>query len=400
MQTITNQKHPGLRAQDGKLKVFLALFTALYISAAMSLVATVLFTDALDALSYIQLLLSVAVPVLGIVLCAKLTASFKPLVPFCIISAVIAFMGASITLASIFVSFLVAVALCAYLFRERLSLLAILSAVGTIAVIYLLSGSILLGASGIVFFPVSLALFISFKKKKQRVGAVCTMSLTLALTLIALFAAWMYAREGSLSVATLKGFFSILREELITVILSAFELAAEQIGNGFAVSVSDATALITMATSTFFNFFPAIFCITVLVVSYVIHSLYISVISPTVKDASEVANAITFNMSLTSAVLFFIAFLAALILDYEDLPVYAAAAQNIYIILVPGFTVITFGFVGGFAKGKNASCFGILLYIALFALVFFATSTALVITSFAGAILVIISSIKNRKTKK
>ena len=399
MQTITNQKHPGLRTQEGKVKVFLALFTALYILAAVCFVTAVLFTDLLDASSYIHLLLSIAVPVLGIALCAKLTTSFKPLVPFCIISAVIAFMGANITLASTFITFIVTVALCAYLLRERLSLLAILSAVGTIAVIYLLSGSILLGALGIVFFPVSLVLFLSFKKKRQRVASVCSMSLTLAITLITLFAAWIYTREGSLSVATLKGFFEILREELITAICSAFELATQQIGSSINVSVSDVNALIIMATTVFFNFLPAIFCITMLVVSYVIHSLYISIISPTVKDASEITNAITFNMSLPSAVLFFLALLAALILDREGLPMYAAAAQNIYTIFVPGFTLITFGFVGGFAKGKNASCFGIMLYIALFALIFFATGTALVVTSFAGAIIVIISHIKNRKNK-
>ena len=106
------------------------------------------------------------------------------------------------------------------------------------------------------------------------------------------------------------------------------------------------------------------------------------------------------------AILFFsflacvFSFLAALILDREGLPMYAAAAQNIYVILIPGFTLITFGFVGGFAKGKNASCFGSLLYIGLFALLFFMTGTALAIISFVGAILVIISAIKNRKTKK
>lgn len=398
MQITTNKKHPGLRTEDGRVKLFPAFFTTLYILAAASFMAIVIFSDILNNESYIYLLASLAVPVIGIALCAKLTTTFKPLVPFCIISAIIAFMGANLALAAMFISFIITVALCAYLMRERLSLLAVLSVIGACVTVFSLSGNILLGASAIIFFPVSLALFLAFKQKNQRVASVCSMALTLAVTLIVLFAAWIYVLEGSLSIDTLKGFFSILREELIKAISSAFTLATEQIGAE--VNLSSVNALIIMATTTFFNFFPAIFCIGLLVISYVIHSLYISVISPTVKDASEIATAITFNMSLTSALLFFMALIAALILDLEGLPMYAAAAQNIYVILIPGFTLITFGFVGGFAKGKNASCFGSLLYIGLFALLFFMTGTALAIISFVGAILVIISAIKNRKTKK
>ena len=149
-----------------------------------------------------------------------------------------------------------------------------------------------------------------------------------------------------------------------------------------------------------FNFFPAIFTIILFIVSYIIHSLYVSVISPTVTDTAEITNAITFHMSVAAAVLFLVSYVAALVLDYEGLHLYAAAAQNLYMILFPGLTLITFGTVRSLAKGHNASCLGSILYIAIYAMLFFFTSVTLVLASFAGAILVIASAMKARNKNK
>ena len=105
-------------------------------------------------------------------------------------------------------------------------------------------------------------------------------------------------------------------------------------------------------------------------------------------------------MSVTSAVLFIVAYILALVLSYEKLGLYAAAAQNLYTILFPGFTMITFGFVGSLVKSGKAACLGTLLYIGMFAMLFFMTGVTLVLASSTGAILVIIAAIKQKTNKK
>jgi hypothetical protein len=242
------------------------------------------------------------------------------------------------------------------------------------------------------------ALCVSFKKKKQRVASVCTMAIAFALPVLLIFAVWLFMEDGSLSVYTLKLFFESLREGLISEVSAVLIEASSQIGAelGAEINAIDIAAIIRYTFSTVFNFLPSIFLIVVFVMCYIIHSLYISLVSPITDDKGEIFNALTYKMSVASAIVFLLAFVAALVLDYEGLHVYATAAQNIYVLLFPGLSLITFSFVGTLAKGPNASCFGAILYIAMFALLLFATGIVLVISAFAGAVIVIAMAAKRK----
>ena len=81
---------------------------------------------------------------------------------------------------------------------------------------------------------------------------------------------------------------------------------------------------------------------------------------------------------------------AAVILQKEE-PQISAAAQNIYTILYPGLSMITFAFLGSHRKGETASCLPTLLYMMLFAMLIFFTDVALLVASIAGSVIVILS---------
>jgi hypothetical protein len=119
-------------------------------------------------------------------------------------------------------------------------------------------------------------------------------------------------------------------------------------------------------------------------------------IEPTVEDKKEITNAITFKMSLASAVFFLLTLVFSLILEKSQ-PQISVAAQNIYTILYPGLTMITFAFLGSHKKGEPASCLPTLLYMLLFAMLVFLTDVALMVASIAGAIIIILSEISKHK---
>jgi hypothetical protein len=344
-------------------------------------------------------MIAAAVTVFGIVLCSKLVGAFRPIVPICVIAVASVFFSFSTPAAGAVIPiFLCLAALAAYLIRENFLLLALISGIVGAAASVLLTQDVFCAVLSLMFIPVALALHFLFKKGKQRVSSVCTLSFVLGAPIVALFLVFLFINEKAISVNIVKSFFDTLREGLIKGLSEALVEASKQAGAASEIiSIADATANMTAIVNTAFNLLPALFIITLFVVTFLIHSLYISMIEPTVKDKKEVMNAITFKMSLASAIFFLISLLASLILQ-KDQPQISVAAQNIYTILYPGLTMITFAFLGSHKKGEAASCLPTLLYMMLFALLIFFTDIALLVASIAGSIIIILSEIsKNKK---
>ena len=401
MLTYTDKKTPGIRTEDGGIKLFPTLLSVAFVIAAAVFVSLSLLGGTFTDSAYLQLLISLAMPIAGIALMSMLTASFKMLLPYCIISALIIFMGSDVRSSSAIVVFLMLLAMCAYLLRNRFLILAIFSAVAAFAITFFITQSFLWAQFSLVFLPASIVLYLSFEKKMHRVASVCKISATLGITLIALFVAWLYVKEGALSFDIVKGFFDSLRKGVILSITEAVAVAGEQLALG--ITLTDASIASATAVTMLFNLFPAIFVVTLFIATYVAHSLYISIISPTVEHQEQIANAITFKMSVSSAIVFLVAYFGALILAYEGLDLYAMAAENLYLILFPGLSLIAFGFFGSLIRKKGASCLTSIIYFAIFGLIFFIPNVAfeiaggvISISAFAGAILVIVSAIKTK----
>jgi hypothetical protein len=395
----TDNKKIGLKNESGGVYLARLSAAALFIAAGSAFIPAALFMDLMYSYLYIGFMIAAAVTVFGIVLCSKLVGAFRPIVPICVIAVASVFFSFSTPAAGAVIPiFLCLAALAAYLIRENFLLLALISGIVGAAASVLLTQDVFCAVLSLMFIPVALALHFLFKKGKQRVSSVCTLSFVLGAPIVALFLVFLFINEKAISVNIVKSFFDTLREGLIKGLSEALVEASKQAGAASEIiSIADATANMTAIVNTAFNLLPALFIITLFVVTFLIHSLYISMIEPTVKDKKEVMNAITFKMSLASAIFFLISLLASLILQ-KDQPQISVAAQNIYTILYPGLTMITFAFLGSHKKGEAASCLPTLLYMMLFALLIFFTDIALLVASIAGSIIIILSEIsKNKK---
>ena len=397
----TPPKTPGIRTKDGGVKVYPTLLLTLYIIAASVYSSVTLLVGSVVPSEYFTLLLSVAMPIVGIAIFSKITATIKPLIPFCIITAILLFVGADMRISSAIAVLMLLFTAVAYLLRNKFLWLTLLASAASVAITYFLTESVLVSAASIAFIPVSVALYLSFQKKQQRVSAVCSMSTTLGVTVALLLLAFIYTSEGSISLDILRTFFDTLREELIVTVSDTLVEASAQLEA--VLSTADALSVTTAVVTLVFNLFPAIAAILLFIISYVTHSLYISVISHTVDNEKDIIHAISFKMSVTSAILFLVAFFAVLILDYEGEGLYATVAQNIYIILFPGLSLVTFGFIGSISKKKGASCLTSLLYLAMFGLVLFFPSVAyeiaagiIFVSAFVGSVLVIVAAVKEK----
>ncbi len=395
MNSYIEPRKPGIKNENGRLRLLLTILLTLYVACASAYIPTVLFTNIIPA--SLSLTLSMAMPLAGIGVCILVTVSPKPIIPFCFIAAFILFFGINVVLSSVLCVFLILIAIYAYLFEQRLWFAALLANVLSLAALFFLSGSIAVLLLSLAFIPAALMLFSSFRQKKQRVASVVSISSAMALTLTVALLAFIYVKDGNLYAETLRTFFDSLKTQITEAVVTALTNALTNVE--LPITPADAKAIALSAITFTFNLLPAILAIVFFVISFVAHSLYISILSVTVEDKREITNAVTFKMSVTSAVIFIVSYLLALILSSDGIGVYAVAAQNLYTILFPGFTLVCFGFFGGLVRSGRGSCLGTLVYFAMFALLFVFTDVMLVIASFAGALIVIISEIKSRGRK-
>ena len=393
-----NNKKIGLKNESDGVYSLRLTAAAIFIAVAAAFIPSALFMDLMYSHLYINFALSVAITVFGFAVCTKLIGSFKPMMPICFIAvASILFSFSTPAIGAVTTTFLCLTALAAYLIREKFSLLMITAGVVGAAAAILLTKNVFCAPLSLIFIPIAFTLHYLFKKGKQRVSSVCTLSFVLGTPMVAVFLAYLFIREKGFSVKILKTFFDTLREGLINGLSQALVEASKQAGaTAEIISVADATSTMTAMINAAFNLLPALFIITLFVLTFLLHSLYISMIEHTVEDKKEIINAITFKMSLASAVFFLLTLVFSLILEKSQ-PQISVAAQNIYTILYPGLTMITFAFLGSHKKGEPASCLPTLLYMLLFAMLVFLTDIALMVASIAGSIIIILSEISKHK---
>ena len=397
MQIDSIERKIGFRnkSDNGKIYFLRVAATVLYLIVASAFIPISFFSDIFYTSTYINFMAASLVTVAGIGLCIKLTGASRPIVPFCIISGVLIFFSSpTATLGAAVPVFFSSVVLSAYLIREKMAPLALVSGLLGAIITYFLTGSPFSALVSLLFIPLSVVLHFVFKKGKHRVSAVCSMSFALGAPIVAIFLSWVAVKDGGMSFEIIKNFFDTLRDGLIKVLAQSLVTSTQQLGEA-AISIADATTLTSEIITTAFNLLPALFIILLFVSTYLIHSLYISVITPTLENKEEILNAITFKMSTMSAVFFLLSFIISLILQKSQ-PQISVVTQNLYTIFYPGLTMVTFGYISSFTKGEHASCMGSILYMAMLGLVCFLTDIALLVASIAGAILIIVFAIRSR----
>ncbi len=397
MNNTINISNVGLRDESGALKPSRVFALFAYITAAAIYLPTVLFTELIDPASYIYMLLSLGMPILGIWLCSKLAGSFRAVLVFVFVVGAMLFMGIP-TVVSVF--FLL-IALTAYALYNRLYILPVPAAIGAFLIPFFLTSSIVISALSLVFILAATALFLCFKKDKNRTSTVCTVSFWLLVPVLALLAVKFFVIDGG-QIEELKEAVVVFRDEitvslfneLMTVLMQTYEISGADLGVG--LPTENIASLISYTIMLVFRYLPAMIVVVSFITCYVIHSLFVTLVSPITEDKGKIIRAITFNMSVTSAVLFLICLVASLVLEKEGLDLYATVAQNLYVILFPGLMLITVSFVTSLAKGPQASCVGAITYLFFFAMLIFRTAPTLVISSFAGAAIVIVAAAKRK----
>ena len=332
---------------------------------------------------------------IGFLLCYLITRSIKHLLPFGIITLLIfALLGTSAISAAIPLCFL-SVALLGYLCIVKGPIWLLITSLVSLGIGFFITADPIISIAAVIPSAVALVLYISYRSGAMRVASVFRMTLVLIVGMLGIFLSYYLFFGSELSIEALRQDFTDIRELMTGIINEAYAQIDQDL-----ISSEDISAIVTTAVGTVFNLFPAILVISLFVITYLIHSLFIAMVVTVEDDDEKIKKALTFKMSLASAIVFIAAFLFSAALEYDGHLMYSVALKNIYMILSPALTMVAFGFAGTFLKRENPSCFGYLLYISLFLALFRRPDIVFPLASFAGAMVVIIASASKRNKKE
>ena len=226
-------------------------------------------------------------------------------------------------------------------------------------------------ATVLIPFPamIVLALGTRHSAEKQdgltRVGVICATSLTLGLTLLAITALLLYRDLGTLAPDALLDELEALRAALINDITSA------EIPEGFDPEmVAELEKLLTYASAenmvnSVFNLLPALFVVTVNLISAAVQVLQHATLRTFGYGDSVSDRVRTFSMSLISCIVFLAAYLVTFLGSTEVSSLAGTVAQNIYIIFMPGLALAGMLRLMGMLVRKGPGGMGCLFYLAL-----------------------------------
>ena len=275
-------------------------------------------------------------------------------------------------------------------------ILSILPAVAAYAVAVLLVGDLLAAAIALLHVPAAIALAYAFKRKLPRISAICHVSIGILVGVLTLASAWFVMAHG-FSLDALVSSVSTAKESLTATLTGALFTFA---GDILKISLTDAKELSEAVVTELFNMLPAIVIIFSNILAFLIHSVMIRVMIVKAESKEDVKNMVAFEMSLISAIIFFVAMLAAVVFS-DEIFTLSVTAENMMIILMPGLIFTAIGTLRAFMFAKGRSCLGTLLYIAIIMSFFYLPSITLPLGAMAGATIIIIHNIlKNRAEKK
>lgn len=388
----------GIVNGDGKVNAPKLLMLLVYITAAAAFLPIALFADPELTSGFLFGAISSAVAVVGIAVLILVAGTARPVLWFCILSAVILFFGGVPQIAGIFVSFITSVSLFAFVINEIRSPLIYIVAPAAYFAAYAVLGDFVLPSLALLFLPASVVLAVSVRRGAARVGAVCRVSAAFACFVLLFISARMFMKYGLLGFDDIRAYIESLKTYLT-------ELVADRVMNtasviGYDISRADALELFGSLITSIFNILPALFIVSCNIAAFAVHSLYVTMLVCIGEDKAITIRALSFRMSVTSAVVFIVAFFVNAFMSSDKNYLVAASAENIAIVLQPGLTVIAFAFINALAARKQISCFGALLYVMFFAMFLYIPYAMLSLSSFCGAVIIIVSAIRERRAGK
>lgn len=250
-------------------------------------------------------------------------------------------------------------------------------AIAAYAVTTLVSRDLLGSLAALIPFPpmVVLALATRHSAGKEdgltRVGVICVTSLTLGVSLGAMILFSVYRLLGTLEPSALMEALDAARHSLVERITSA------EIPEGLKEeTVAELKEMLTYANAentvnSVFNLLPALFVVAVNLMTTVAQSIQHASLHAFGFEKSITTRVKAFRMSLISCLVFFVAYVVALLEGTATSTLAGTVAQNIYIILMPGLALagmlrITAGLVRKGTRGMGCLFFLVILIPCLF----------------------------------
>lgn len=342
--------------------------------------------------------LSYAMAALGVVMILWIARSLRFILSYILILVALFLFAGSAVLPGIVSAFVSSVLVYAFTINKKPTLLLAVIPILAYSVSYFICGSFLRAALCLFFYPPAIMLALSVKTGASRVASICRISAGIALCFIAVGLGYVFIRNGSVSLDIIDETLEHTRTSVINALTNALVQAYEAIG--YDMSVNDAASVSTTLVTGIFNVLPAIFVICCNITAFFIQSLYVAVMIPYTDDREVIRRSLTFNMSLTSATVFIVAYFMKAVLSADSTLVYAAAAENISLILEPGLALTALLAVRAFLQRKGPSCSGVLLYFLLLMLFLNLPGPMLSLASFGGAIFIIVSAVREHMNRK
>ena len=234
----------------------------------------------------------------------------------------------------------------AYLLRGMHLLLWLLIPIVSFGASFAAVGAPLPALSCLIFFPAALALHSSISTAKTRTGAIAMTAAALVFSFVAAALFALYAKEGHLSVDSVKTVLDKFRHSVETQVYVALNQQVEMIKTvGYEISVSTEEVAQTLVT-TLFNFLPGIVILLCLVVGWCAQPMPFILHQRVDPDAPVPVTARVLVFSPVTGAVYIISQILGIFYSFTDNAVLLVFA-NVALILCPGLALNGLGYLFG-----------------------------------------------------
>lgn len=391
-------KKNSINTHDGKGEIGGSadtLLLCLYFVAACTYIPLSLF---LNMGEWLLGVISLSVCLLSTAVLTRVAQSFRNVLGYSVILLVFIFFGGSLLPVGLLAAFTSSACVYAYLILKRPSPFLWGLPVIPLVISLFVIGSVWGAVASVSVLPCALLLPYAVKKQMGRVGAVCHISFGICAVTVLFFAAAVYSIYGELSMANAKALIDAMRAHMIAALDSVSAEMSQMMeleGSGI-----DLSSYITAAVTAAFNLLPAILITVANLVAYMIHSTFLSIYCKTDEERKASLPMLAFEMSLVSAVVFLACTVFAVVSVSDSMAMWRTAAENMMVVLAPGLILTALGALRMLTARKGPSCLGTLIYMLVIFMLISFSLPAIIITSVAGAVVVILAHIAKRSASK
>ncbi len=245
-------------------------------------------------------------------------------------------------------------------------------------------------------FPAAGTLAFCIKRKKACAITVGAASTALTLTVSCALMLYVFISNGRFDISLLQTAADSVYDAILQAYIDQFnKMAAQYAELGYDISQLGVTiAELTESVTTLFCVLPALLIGVSNILSYSAHKASASLIAGDGRSKLLTREATCFSMSWVSAAVYVISYFVMFITSYSNSPTAAIVAENVYLIMLPGMTLVGFTVLIGRQKRQGKK--HVLPIVALALLAFIFPSAAVALIAFIGCMSIIRDALSSR----